>query len=195
MLYLFFPESSYIYYASYAQQTTNQHKPNKRNKSRKATTVTPSAAKAAANAAADTEIFEVKGEDGHRKKIPIRNSIYRLIKPVDEWPENRATPFWCLGVAMGGGQKADSYPLMSRQTIMEKLKMFYTITGQNHNSPYARRNEIHAAVNLLVEEGIIEECELERYLDTSRIKGWKPGANDVVVSIEDEFKTPTRRYL
>lgn len=157
--------------------------------------MTPSAAKQAANAAADTEIFEVKGEDGHRKKIPIRNTVYRLIKPIDDWPEKFAKPFWCLAVAMGGGQKAKSYPLMSRQTILEKLKMFYTITGKNHNAPSDKRANIHLAVNQLVEAKLIEECELERYLDTSRIKGWKPSANDTVVSIEEEFKTPTRRYL
>ena len=147
---------------------------------------------AAANAGA-TELLEIKGADGHRKKIPIRNSLYRLTKPIDQWPDNLARKYWCLAVAMGGGAPADFYPWMVKQTVIDKLKEFYKLKGKQ-NSPVDSRNEVYAAVVELQKAKLIEESVFERYLDTTRIRGWKPGANDIVVSVDDEFKTPTRKY-
>ena len=152
------------------------------------------AVKAAAKHAGDTELLEIKDDAGHRTKIPIRNTLYRLTRPIDQWSEPLARKYWCLAVAMGGGAPADFYPWMVKQTVIDKLKEFYKLKGKQ-NRPVDSRNEVYAAVEELQKAGLIEESVFERYLDTRRIRGWKPGANDVVVTVEDEFKVPARKYM
>lgn len=159
--------------------------------------VTPNqndAVKTAAKHAGETELLEIKDEAGHRTKIPIRNSLYRLTKPIDQWDEPLARKYWCLAVAMGGGAPADFYPWMVKQTVIDKLKEFYKLNGKQ-NRPSDSRKEVYEAIETLQRHGLVEESVFERYLDTKRIRGWKPSANDTVVSIEDEFRVPARKYM
>jgi hypothetical protein len=155
------------------------------------------AVKQAAENAGVADNLDVMGADGHRTKIAIPNTIFRLTKHIDEWDAALANRYWCLAVCMGGGQKAASYPWMVRQTMIDKLKEFYKIKNISsiNERPHTNRSYIETAVKELLAAGIIEEGTLHRMLDTTRNRNWKPSASSPTLSSDDEFKMPSRRYL